>query len=286
MIRQKWTSLFLMIGLLLVFLEAAPSTAASADGQMLPRIYTEQVEVTGWLMSEKLDGVRGRWDGCRLWSKNGHLFHPPEEFIRGLPDFPLDGEIWGGRGTFGETAAVVQRSRDDEGWLQLKFVVFDVPETGTDFTRRMARAEKWFAAYPSDYAFVLPQQIVRSRDHLQEELRRVEGLGGEGLMVRRPDAFYHAGRSAGILKVKSFQDAEAVVVAHIPGSGRNRGRLGSLRVELDNGIQFRIGSGFSDAEREDPPPVGEVVTFKHYGFYPSGIPKFPSFLRVRKDQDL
>jgi hypothetical protein len=51
MIRQKWTSLFLMIGLLLVFLEAAPSAAASADGQMLPRIYTEQVEVTGWLMS-------------------------------------------------------------------------------------------------------------------------------------------------------------------------------------------------------------------------------------------
>ncbi|WP_084211774.1 DNA ligase [Geoalkalibacter subterraneus] len=286
MIRQKSAYPFLMIGLLLFFLEAAPSFASSAGGQMLPRTYTEQVDVTGWLMSEKLDGVRGRWDGRRLWSKNGHLFHPPEEFIRGLPDFPLDGEIWGGRGTFGETAAVVQRSRDDEGWLQLKFAVFDVPEAGTDFFQRIARAEKWFAAHPSDYAFVLSQKIVQNRDHLQEELRRVEGLGGEGLMVRRPDAFYRVGRSAGILKVKSFQDAEAAVVAHIPGSGRNRGRLGSLRVELDNGIQFRIGSGFSDAQRENPPPIGAVVTFKHYGFYPSGIPKFPSFLRVRKDQDL
>jgi DNA ligase-1 len=105
-------------------------------------------------------------------------------------------------------------------------------------------------------------------------------------MVRRPDAFYLAGRSAEILKVKSFQDAEAVVVAHLPGSGRNRDRLGSLLVELPGGVQFRIGSGFSDAQREYPPPIGEVVTFKHYGFYPSGIPKFPSFLRVRKDRAL
>jgi DNA ligase-1 len=57
-------------------------------------------------------------------------------------------------------------------------------------------------------------------------------------------------------------------------------------VELDDGTQFRIGGGFSDAERESPPPVGAVVTFKFYGKYPSGIPKFPSYMRIRRDREL
>jgi DNA ligase-1 len=61
------------------------------------------------------------------------------------------------------------------------------------------------------------------------------------------------------------------------------GRLGSLLVELADGTRFKIGTGFSVAERETPPPIGAVVTFKYYGFYPSGIPKFPSFLRIRYD---
>ncbi|SDM00499.1 DNA ligase-1 [Geoalkalibacter ferrihydriticus] len=255
-------------------------------GQMLPQAYSAQVDVSGWLMSEKLDGVRGRWDGRELRSKNGHLFRPPEAFIRGLPDFPLEGEIWGGRETFGQTAAVVQRARDDEGWLGLQFVIFDVPAAEGGFTDRIAKARAWFAAHPSDYAFVIPQVPVRDRAHLREELRRVESLGGEGLIVRKPDALYLPGRSTEILKVKNYQDAEALVIAHFPGSGRNTGRLGSLLAELPDGTRFKVGSGFSDAERENPPPVGAIITFKYYGFYPSGIPKFPSFLRLRQDQDL
>jgi DNA ligase-1 len=121
---------------------------------------------------------------------------------------------------------------------------------------------------------------------LEEELQRIEALGGEGLIVRKPDALYAAGRNPEILKVKNYQDAEATVVAHLPGKGRNKGRLGSLLVELEDGTQFRIGSGFSDAERESPPPVGAVVTFKFYGKYQSGIPKFPSYMRIRRDREL
>lgn len=253
---------------------------------MLPQVYADQIDVRGWLMSEKLDGVRGYWDGSRLYSKNGYPFHPPAEFTQGLPNFPLEGEIWGGRRTFEQTAAVVQRFRDDAGWLGLKFAIFDVPEAGTSFTQRIAKARQWFAAHPSAYAFVLPQILVQSSSHLQEELQRVENLGGEGLVVRNPAAPYQAGRSAEILKVKSVQDAEAVVVAHVPGAGRNSGRLGSLLVELPDGIQFKIGTGFRDAERDNPPPVGAIISFKHYGYYQSGRPKFPSFLRFRQDSEL
>jgi DNA ligase-1 len=76
---------------------------------------------------------------------------------------------------------------------------------------------------------------------------------------------------------------EAVVVSHRPGSGRNQGRMGALLVELpESRIRFKIGTGFSDEIRDNPPPIGTLITFRHYGFYESGIPKFPSFMRVRE----
>jgi DNA ligase-1 len=253
---------------------------------MLPEVYTEQVEVTGWLMSEKLDGVRGYWDGERLLSKNGNAFFPPTAFIKGLPPFPVEGEIWGGRGSFEQTVSIVKREKPHDGWLKLKFAIFDVPDAPGGFTERIAKAERWFAKHPSAYAFVIRQILIESPVKLEQHLAHIEELGGEGLIVRKPDALYVPGRNTEILKLKKYQDAEAVVIAHLPGKGRNKGRLGSILVEMDNGIRFKIGGGFSDAERDDPPPVGSVITFKHYGKYQSGIPKFPSFLRIRSDQDL
>ncbi|MBE9485969.1 MAG: DNA ligase [Chloroflexi bacterium] len=262
------------------------TSQARAAEPMLPQVYTEQVDVSRWLMSEKLDGVRGYWDGKQLLSKNGNRLHPPTEFTRDLPAFPLEGELWGGRGSFERTVSIVRKQQPHDGWRQLKFAIFDVPEAPGGFTERIEQARVWFVAHPADYAFVIPQIPVRDQVHLQQELQRIERLGGEGLIVRKPDALYTAGRSAEILKVKNYQDAEATVVAHLPGKGRNEGRLGSLLVALEDGTQFKIGTGFSDAERESPPVVGALITFKYYGKYQSGIPKFPSFKRIRRDRDL
>ncbi len=271
---------------LLLFSGSFAVAPVQAREAMLPKVYSEQVDIHGWLMSEKLDGVRGYWDGRQLFSKKGHLLHPPLEFIRKLPDFPLEGELWGGRGTFAQTASIVKHKQPHQGWLQLEFAIFDVPAASGGFIQRIKIAQDWFAAHPSDYVFVIPQTIVLDNEHLHQELQRIEKLGGEGLIVRKPDALYSAGRSSEILKVKSYQDDEATVVAHLPGKGRNAGRLGSLLVMLKDGTQFKLGSGFSDEERNNPPPIGAVITFKYYGKYPSGIPKFSSYLRVRVDNSL
>lgn len=276
----------IVVGTVALLLLCFAYRPAAAGQPMLPKAYDEQVDVRGWLMSEKLDGVRGYWDGQRLLSKTGHPLFPAEEFIRGLPPFPLEGELWGGRNSFERTVAIVRKHRVHDGWLKLKFAIFDVPAAPGGFTARIAQARNWFAAHPSRYAYVISQAEVRDRSHLLNELHRVEALGGEGLIVRRPDSLYSAGRSSDILKVKSYRDAEAVVVEQLPGAGRNSGRLGSLLVELADGTRFKIGSGFSDAERDNPPPIGSVITFKYYGFYPSGIPKFPVYLRVRADANI
>ncbi|MCF6178400.1 MAG: DNA ligase [Geopsychrobacter sp.] len=253
---------------------------------MLPQVYTEQTDVAGWLMSEKLDGVRGYWDGKQLLSKQGNRFHPPQGFIRDLPPFALEGEIWGGRGRFEETVAIVKRQTPDPGWLTLKFAVFDVPKASGSFRMRMVKVKKWFEQHPYSTAFVIPQIPIRDKKHLEQELQRIEKLGGEGLIVRAPEALYTSGRSPKILKVKSFQDAEAKVMAYLPGKGKNRGKLGALLVEMADGTRFKIGSGFSTAERESPPSIGTIITFKYYGKFHSGIPRFASFLRIRSDQNL
>jgi DNA ligase-1 len=266
----------------LLFLGLTGSTVKAVE-IMLPMVYTECTDVTGWLMSEKLDGVRGYWDGRQLLSKNGIPFHVPPAFTRNFPDFAIEGELWGGRNTFEKTVGIVKKQEAHDGWLELTFAIFDVPAAPGGVEDRLKQAADWFARHPSDHAFVIDQRPVDSHAHLAETLKQIEAQGGEGIMLRRRGSAYSPGRSQDLLKVKSFSDREAVVVGHLAGQGRNQGRMGSLLVELpDNRTRFKIGTGFSDAIRENPPPVGSLITFKYYGFYPSGIPKFPSFIRIRE----
>lgn len=250
---------------------------------MLPVVYEEDIDINNWLMSEKLDGIRGYWNGEKLLSKKGIPLNPPAAFIRNFPDFAIEGEIWGGRNSYEKTMSIVMKDEAHEGWLNLKFAIFDVPESGGGFEARLNIAREWFAQNPSEYAFVIDHKPVKSREHLKKELQRIEKLGGEGLILRKPGSLYTNGRSRDVLKVKSYYDMEAVVIEHIEGEGRNRGRLGSLLVELPDKRRFKIGTGFSDEERNNPPPTGSVITFKYYGFYKSGIPKYPSFLSTKKN---
>jgi DNA ligase-1 len=102
-------------------------------------------------------------------------------------------------------------------------------------------------------------------------------------MLRQPGSKYVAGRSFTLLKVKTFHDAEAIVVGHQAGAGRHKGRLGALLVRLSDGTDFAIGTGFSDRERENPPPIGSMVTFRYQELSDTGVPRFPSWVRVRAD---
>jgi len=125
---------------------------------MLPHVYSDNIDVSNWLVSEKLDGVRGYWDGKRLLSKNGNPFHPPEAFIRNLPPFDLEGEIWGGRQTFEKTISIVKKQQPHSGWMELQFAIFDVPQAAGGFTQRLQKAKNWFANHPSQFAFVILQK--------------------------------------------------------------------------------------------------------------------------------
>jgi DNA ligase-1 len=196
----------------------------------------------------------------------------------------LDGELWGGRGRFESLSGSVRKQIPvDAEWRHVRFMVFDLPGAPGPFGNRLKALEKLFADLDSPYLSLLPQSRVFSHQALMKRLDAVVSAGGEGLMLHRDDAPYRSGRSGDLLKLKPFADAEARVTAHVPGQGKYAGLLGSLEVETPGGKRFRIGTGFSDADRRDPPPVGSQITYRYRGFTRTGIPRFASFLRLRED---
>jgi len=262
------------------------SSASKPEGPALLLAHRwDERDPTGWWMSEKLDGVRAFWDGKRFISRLGNEFLAPEWFIEGLPDFPLDGELFGGRKRFQQTVSIARRADAGEAWRALRFVIFDAPAIGGQFERRLGRLGEHFDAKPWALAEVLDHRLCTGVDDLHAELRRVEALGGEGLMLRQPGSRYIAGRSETLLKVKSFLDTEAKIVGHQPGTGRHKGRLGALELELPNGTRFKVGTGLSDAERDSPPALGEIITVRYQELTDAGVPRFPSYLGVRADID-
>ena len=160
---------------------------------------------------------------------------------------------------------------------------FDAPAFDAAFEGRLAAIREHIERCRPPYLTAHEHQVCTGADHLRAELARIEAAGGEGLMLRQPESRYEVGRSLTLLKVKTFHDAEARVLEHLKGAGRHKGRLGALLVELANGTQFSVGTGFSDAERGAPPPVGTVITFRYQELSDGGVPRFPSYVGVRSD---
>lgn len=261
----------------------AEGKATVAPPLLLAHSWDNEQDLTGWFMSEKLDGVRAYWTGSGFVSRNGNQFFAPAWFTEGFPATPLDGELWIGRKKFQQTVSIVRRQDAGDLWKRVLYVVFDSPAVGGTFENRLRAIRASDVEYAAPQIRVLYQAICDGTDNLRAELARVERVGGEGLMLRQPDSLYETGRSSTLLKVKTFHDADAIVVAHLPGKGRHRGRLGALLVALANGTQFCVGTGFSDAQRKRPPVIGSTITFRYQELTDGGAPRFPSFVRERRE---
>src|SRR5262245_44366545 len=263
---------------------AKPAKEGNEPPLLLAQSWDFVGDPAGWWLSEKLDGVRAYWDGKQFLSRLGNVFHAPDWFIKGLPSEPLDGELWLGRKSFQRAVSIVRRQDKSDHWKEITYVVFDAPkmekafEARLEFVRGCLIETKPTNARPHEHA------LCKGVDHLKEELARLEGLGGEGLMLRKPGSKYESGRSSTLLKVKNFHDAEARVLKHLEGAGKHKGRLGALFVELPDGTTFSVGTGFSDKERNNPPPVGSLIIFRYQELSEAGVPRLPSFVGLRPEE--
>lgn len=276
---------FLCVLPVFILFSPLPATHASADpppALMLAGRWQEGLDPSAYWVSEKLDGVRAYWDGQRLRFRSGRPIAAPAWFTAGLPALALDGELWLGRGRFEELSGLVRREAgDDRAWQQVRYMIFDLPGAEASFELRLRRLHEVIAAAALPWVQAVAQFRVDDEVALAATLARVVAGGGEGLMLHRADARWQAGRSDALLKLTPFLDAEARVVAHLPGKGRHTGVLGALELESADGRRFRVGTGLTDAQRREPPAIGSLVTYRYRELTAKGMPRFPVFLRVR-----
>ncbi len=274
----------ILVCCLLAGLSLAADVRTSSPTPSLANVYQGGLDLRRYWVSEKLDGVRALWDGKALYSRRGNRFNPPAWFTEGFPAQALDGELWMGRGTFERLSGAVRRQTpDDAAWRRIRFMVFDLPEPRTPFDDRLKQLRQILVPAPSPHIAMVEQFRAASEAELMAILEQVTAEGGEGLMLRDGRSLHRPGRSDDLLKLKTYQDAEAIVVAHLPGQGKYRGMLGSLLVEMPDGQRFKLGTGLTEADRRNPPPIGATVTYKHFGTTAKGVPRFASFMRVRRD---
>lgn len=257
-------------------------TMAQVPDLFLLKTYDGTQDVVGWVMSEKLDGVRGLWNGERLVSRSGNTLRAPDWFTRDFPPFALDGELWSTRGNFEGIVSIVRRQTPDARWSQMRYHIFEVPHQAGGLLERLAVLADYLEKRPVAHLRIIPQIPVATTAQLRNFLAEVADGGGEGVVVRNPDSPYQTGRLSSALKVKNYVDAECVVRKILPGNGKYTGKMGALRCAMADGKLVNIGSGFSDKMRAAPPPVGSTITFKYYGLTQKGKPRFPVYLRLRK----
>ena len=282
------------------------SSAVSADTakkdkfELLKLSEYKGQNVGGWLASEKLDGVRAYWDGRNLRSRNGKILAAPEAWSAHFPPFALDGELYTARGEFEKIqSTVMDKTPNVTAWSEVKFYVFDVPEAVGGLLERLSELEKFILQNPQagQNLKIIKQVKVKDNAEFEAFVKHIVAKGGEGAVVREPNVPYERKRSKNALKYKKFKDAECEVTAINAGAGKYAGLMGSVTCKAigneglnpgsgekaKDGVKFKVGSGFSDRDRANPPKIGSIITYKYQNLTAKGLPRFPVFLRVRED---
>lgn len=166
-------------------------------------------------------------------------------------------------------------------WKEITYNIFEVPNQKGDFLYRLEKVKQYIKKNNLAHLKIIEQIKIKNKEHLENYLEELISKKAEGIIIKNPKGEYFTGRSSNILKVKKFSDMEGEVIK-INISSKTK-VLKSLKIKLLDGTTFNLGGGFTKEQRESPPKIGEIITFKYYGFTKNGKPKFASFLRVRKD---
>jgi DNA ligase-1 len=274
---------------------------AKREGAMLAEDFDPRsINPAGWHLSEKLNGIRGLWNGKNLISRNGNAISAPDWFTRGFPpNAQMDGELWLGRGKhLGTLNSIISDPRDSR-WKQVQYMVFDVPDPQFGaIERRLEFVSRLVQKLAIEHVKYVPHTVCTGRDMLDKIFLLLAQQGAEGVMMVRPGSFYSFTRTTNLLKLKVFHQAEAQVFGYEKGKkGKSFEKLtGALWVRAIEssglvapvvGTEFKVGSGLDvtgSVSRTNPPPIGSIITYQFSELTASGKPFHPTFQCIRKDK--
>jgi DNA ligase-1 len=262
----------------------AHSSYLPLEQLVLANTYQQGIDVSQYWKSEKLDGIRALWDGKHLYTRNGNRIYVPKWFVAKLPNVHLEGELWAGRGNFHIVqSTVLDHTPSDTAWRQIDFMLFDMPGAAGDYQTRYYNILHWVSVIDEAHIGYIEHVPILSEELLFQQLDNIDKWNGEGIMLRKITSRYQVGRNNDLLKLKRHHDAEATVIGYKGGMGKYKGMMGSILVQTEAGVEFYIGSGFSDKMRLVPPEIGSRITFRYNGFTQNGKPKFARFVREKSE---
>lgn len=288
---------------------------------MLAAAFEPDRAVYPYIATPKIDGIRFVMVGGVALSRtfkpirNAHI---QAQLAAHLPD-GVDGELTCGD-TFQSSTSAVMTSA---GSPRFKAWLFDYVPADCDaipgYTERMARLAALVAAaaFPFECVGLTDGRTVHSHDDVQAAAADFLAQGYEGAMLRSPGGTYKFGRATAreniLLKVKGFRDAEATVIGFVEklrntneatrdGLDRSKrsshkagrlpaGTLGALLVKAPDGATFKIGSGFSQEQRDaiwanQAAHMGQPVKYKFFEIGVKDLPRHPTFLGFRDRDDM
>lgn len=243
-------------------------------------------DVSGWFVSEKLDGMKGRWIDGNMFTRSGHELKIPDWFRQLLPKRDIEGELYFGPNTFHHTASLRATSKQilSTVWDKVSFRVFDVVDYSLIWMERQVELLELFPTSTERISIVKWEAVNTPKD-VENQFQRVLKKGGEGVIIADPWGLYKDGHVESILKYKALHEREAIITGYQTG---NENRLKSLIVrDVDReNIQFNIGTGLKLAERFDYEkkfPIGAMVSYNYELLGANGKPRTPIFKGVRID---
>lgn len=311
-----------------------------------------------WANNDKDERYINEQVSTGLWSRYGNVIHAPEWWLDKLPAIMLDGELFTTRADRQNLMSIIKALDPTSEWTQVKYFVFDSPPPevifsdghikNTNYNKVLTGVTSWVDArtdvltYKATSASIfgsVHKRLVKelsgndtvkvlkqtklpygptALDTLYQCLEVFTDRGGEGVIVRDPDAWWTPARSHQMVKVKKYLDAEATVTGYTTGRQTDKGSkllglMGALIVSYQ-GKRLEL-SGFTDDERvldwtpgecraelsctpfewavdhpgEEVPdwiqaaqfPRGEVITFTFRDLSRDGIPQEARYLRKR-----
>lgn len=265
---------------------------------------SQNINFNNFVMSEKLDGVRAIFDRKTIKTRSGRKICPPQFWLKefeNLNEIKLDGELWIARGKFGEISSAVAKFSGDKCdnnnksdiWQEISYNIFD---SDICENKSIKNCEKILKEKFKNFKYIkiIEQKEAKNKENIDKFFNEIIKKGGEGIILREnlPKDFNN--RIA--YKYKPFYDAECIVKEHIKGKGKNSGKLGSILCEMNikdlpqfrdsiesQIINFKIGTGFNETQRKNPPKIGEKIQFRYNELTKNNIPRFAVFIRIRNE---
>jgi DNA ligase-1 len=258
--------------------------------------YKAEFDLSGFgYVEPKIDGLRMTVVDGVGYTRQGNEVQgvgPILAQLASYTNYVFDGEVISA-GSFESTISKARTA--GQANRGLTYHVFDLIRREDWFARKTAvfagRREELEELFPLSLGPVrlVPSELVEdvTMDQLVVYRDRFIAQGFEGAMWKRSAAPYSFRRTDDIVKIKRFETVDAAVVGTYEGEGKYKGMLGGLVLRLENGLEMRCGSGFTEAQRvaywKNALPSW-TIEVKFQNETAAGRLRFPVFIRFRMDK--